>query len=157
MVSAAATPRPSEMHPANMMVPSKNARTSGTSAKGLMTPACPPAPAANQNQPVDTGLCCFSCMPDRRHIVKDEASIGVDPVDQVFQRPERGYDQRHFVSLADLQIGFQARVGVVDDQIDPVWRVIRRQSSFNLSQPGIKSFRCSLVKCRKAADNAGLA
>lgn len=125
-------------------------------AKGLQVPACPPAPAATRDQAIDSGFCGFLRVPARGHVMKHQAAVAVYGVHDFLDRSQAGDDDRHFVLDADLQIGLQARIAVVHDQVHCVGgRVLQcAQPRLDLFEPGLEATAFALVQGREAADQA---
>ncbi|MNE89003.1 hypothetical protein D3C80_1863720 [compost metagenome] len=77
-------------------------------------------------------------------------------IDHFLDRPQAGDDDRHAVFHAQGQVGLQAWVGRVHDQVDCIggWRLQLRKARLDLLQPGLKAGAVALVKGRETADHA---
>ncbi len=111
----------------------------------------------HQDQPVDPGLHGLSRVAGIDDVVKDHAAIAVHGVDHVLDGAQRGDDQGHLVLYGQLDVGHQARIGIVDDQVDAEGCVLRPECRLDLLQPLDITLRRALVQRRERADHTGLA
>ncbi len=110
----------------------------------------------DSDKAIDTGFGCFLGMPAGGDIVEDQAAVTVHGIDHFLYRPEAGDDDRDTVFDAQCQVGLQARVGRVDDQVDGIgrWRLQVSQASLDLFQPGLEASAVALVQGRETANHA---
>ena len=111
----------------------------------------------HEDQPVHARIGGFLRMARIDHVVKHHAAIGVYAVNNVAHRAQRGDDQRNLVFGGDGQIGHQARIGLMHDQVDAVSGVVRPQRRLYLRQPFGIALRRALVQRRKRPDHPRLA
>ncbi|MNI83036.1 hypothetical protein D3C76_1639000 [compost metagenome] len=57
-----------------------------------------------------------------RHVVKNQAAVAVHCINQLLHRAQAGDHDGHFVLDADLQVRFQSRITVVNDQVYGIGR-----------------------------------
>ena len=89
--------------------------------------------------------------------MEDHAVVGVNGIDDILDRTEGRDDQRHLVLDSDLNIRHQARIGVVDDQVDAIGGIVRTERRLDLIQPLLIAFRGALVEGGEGADHARFA
>jgi hypothetical protein len=75
------------------------------------------------------------------HVMEHQAAVAVHGVDHFLHRAQAGDDDRHAMLDAQGQVGLQARVARVDDQVDGIgcWRLQLRQARLDLLQPGLEA------------------
>ncbi len=157
-ISAAATWWPWLMAPASSTVPSKNWRISLVSAKGLVAPECPPAPAhtaISPSTPASAALCAWRI----DHVVEHHAAVAVHRLHQVRHRAERSDDERHLVLHAGREVGLEAGIGAMHDQVHAPGRMRSRpaRAARTSSSQLDELRRAALVECRKGCRHAALA
>ena len=72
----------------------------------------------DRDQPVDPGLGRLAGMLHIDDVVEHQPAIGMDGIDHLLRRAQRGDDQRHLVLDRGREIGLQARIALMDDDID---------------------------------------
>lgn len=104
------------------------------------------------DQPIDTRLGGFLCVPAGGHVMKYQAAVAVHGVHYFLDRAEAGDDDRYLVLDADLQVGLQPWIAVVHDQVHGVGsRVLQLgQARFDLLQPGLETAAFALIEGGKA-------
>ena len=146
-------------------MPAKKRRTSASRAKGLSVPAWPPAPAADQDQPVDPMLRRLLGMAQGGDIVEDQPAIAMGGGDDIPRRLQAGDDEGHLLADADLGVMRQALIGWVDDEIDTEGRhgrlrmpgAIGIESPTDLGDPARKLLLRPRIEGGEAADDSRLA
>ncbi|MNP35269.1 hypothetical protein D3C76_1285930 [compost metagenome] len=125
----------------------------GERAPGAGMAACA---GGDGDQAIDTGFGGFLGMAAGGDIVEHQAAVAMHGIDHFLHRAEAGDDDRHAVFHAQRQVGLQARVGRVDDQVDGIgrWRLQLRQACLDFLQPGLEAGAVALVQGREAADHA---
>ena len=109
------------------------------------------------DQAINPCLCGFLRVAAGGDVMEYQATVAVHGVHHLLHGAEAGDDDGHALFYADGQVILQARVAVVNDQIDRVRRRITLQACFNLLQPGAKAAAVTLIEGWKAADNAAVA
>ena len=106
------------------------------------------------NQTIDAGLGGFLGMAAGGDVVEYQTAVAVHRVDHFFYCTEAGDDDGHALLHADGQVGLQARVGVVHDEVDGVRRGVAAQACVNLVQPGFETAALALIQRGEAANDA---
>jgi hypothetical protein len=75
------------------------------------------------------------------HVMEHQAAVAVHGVDHLLHRAEAGDDDRHAMLDAQGQVGLQARIARMDDQVDGIgcWRLQLSQACLDLLQPGLEA------------------
>ncbi len=88
--------------------------------------------------------------------MEHQAAVAVYGIDHFLYCPQAGDNDWYTVFDAQGQVGLQARVGRVDDQVDGVgrWRLQLSQACLDLFQPSLEASAVALVQCRETANHA---
>ena len=146
MACAAKICSPRVIDPERAIGPSQKRRTSDTSANGL-----------------STRLQRLLRVTDVDHVVKHDAAVGMDFLDDVTRRPQAGDNHRHLVPDAERDVVVEPIVGVMHDLVHgegsdlPPRFGATRGVDFTChgGQPFIQQLRRPRVERRKGTYNAG--
>ncbi|MNE89882.1 hypothetical protein D3C80_1873400 [compost metagenome] len=72
------------------------------------------------DQAIDACLGGFLRVPARSDVVKHQPAITMHGIDQLFHRAQAGDHDRYLVFYTDSEVRLQARVALMDDQVDRV-------------------------------------
>ena len=112
---------------------------------------------SHRDQAIDSGFSRFFRVPAGGYVMEHQATVAVHSIDHFLHGAEAGDDDRHALFHADGQVVLQARVAVVNDQVDRVGRRIAVQAGLDFLQPGAKAAAVALIEGRKAADDSAVA
>ncbi|MCY1426472.1 hypothetical protein D9M71_422930 [compost metagenome] len=129
----------------------------GDQGEGTPGPGVATGAGGNCDQAIDAGFRSFLGMTAGGHVVEHQAAVAVHGVHHFLHRAQAGDDDRDALLHADGQVGLQARVAVVDDEVDREGRGVLPQACFNFLQPGAEATALPLVQGREAADDAVVA
>ena len=89
--------------------------------------------------------------------MKHQAAIAVHRIDHFLHRAQAGDHHGNLVLDANGQVGLQARVAAMHDQVDRVGRGVHGQAAFDFLQPGFEAAAFTLVQRGETADDAAVA
>ena len=123
----------------------------------------PTGAGGDEDQAVDTGLRGLAGEGGVDDVVEDETTVGVDRVDDLLGRAEAGDDDRDLVLDDLLEVGLDARVGPVHDEVHAVRSRLAAgavrlcESLIDLGQPPVEVLCRAQVERGEGADDTGAA
>ena len=91
------------------------------------------------------------------HIMEDQAAVTVHRIHYFLRSPQAGDHHWDLVLHTDGQVGLQARVAAMHDQIHRIGRRIGAQAGLDFFQPGFEAAAVTLVERGEAAHYATVA
>ena len=118
----------------------------------------------DDDDPVDAGLGGLLRVLGTGDVVEDETAVGVDGVDDLAGGAEARDDEGHLVGDDPLEVGLDALVGPVDDEVDAVGGGLRGtgiggrcERLVDLGEPLLETFGRALVERGEGPEDPGAA
>ena len=119
---------------------------------------------AHRDQAIDAGFRRLARVAHVDHVVEYQPAIALHGADQLLHGAERRDDQRHLVLDRDFEIGLQARIALVHDQVHAERRRCAAgvaldavEALADFDEPGLIGLAGPVVERREGADDAGAA
>ena len=84
----------------------------------------PARACADRNDAVDSHFRAFACVAITNHVLKNEAAVGLQFLDQVGVGRQRDYDDRNLMAQDHTEVGLEPIVAVMGDQVDAIGKPV---------------------------------